>query len=95
HVDGTSFAAPIVSSIVAQMLEAVPDLKPHEVKYALIKTASRISHIDVDRQGWGRVNPRAAIHAAIVLRAERRKQEKKPSPRPKRPIPHRRQVSRM
>jgi len=81
HVDGTSFAAPIVSSIVAQMLEAVPDLKPHEVKIALIKTASRIPHIEIDRQGWGRVNPRAAIHAAMVLRAERKKSEKKAAPR--------------
>jgi serine protease AprX len=81
HVDGTSFAAPIVSSIVAQMLEAVPDLKPHEAKLALIKTASRIQHIPIDRQGWGRVNPRAAIHAAMVLSAERRKPEKEAAPK--------------
>lgn len=71
HVDGTSFAAPIVSSIVAQMLEAVPDFKPHEVKYALIKTATRIPWVDVDKQGWGRVNPRIAIMAAIAMRKER------------------------
>jgi serine protease AprX len=45
HVDGTSFAAPIVSSIAAQMLEAVPDLKPQEVKYALIRTAVRLPHV--------------------------------------------------
>jgi serine protease AprX len=68
HVDGTSFAAPIVSSIAAQMLEAVPDLKPHEVKLALIKTAVRLPHVEVDRQGWGMVNPRAAIAAAVALR---------------------------
>jgi serine protease AprX len=68
HVDGTSFAAPIVSSIAAQMLEAVPDLKPHEVKRALIKTAVRLPQVDVDRQGWGVVNPRAAIAAAIAMR---------------------------
>jgi len=68
HVDGTSFAAPIVSSIAAQMLEAVPDLKPREVKRALIKTAVRLPQVDVDRQGWGVVNPRAAIAAAIAMR---------------------------
>jgi serine protease AprX len=68
HVDGTSFAAPIVSSIAAQILEAVPDLKPYEVKRALIKTAMRIGYVDVDRQGWGVVNPRAAIAAAMSMR---------------------------
>ena len=68
HVDGTSFAAPIASSIAAQILEAVPDLKPHEVKLALIRTAVRIGHVDVDRQGWGMVNPRAAIAAAMAMR---------------------------
>jgi serine protease AprX len=68
HVDGTSFAAPIVSSIAAQILEAVPDLKPHEVKLALIRTAVRMAHVDADRQGWGMVNPRAAIAAAMAMR---------------------------
>ena len=70
HVDGTSFAAPIVSSIAAQMLEAAPDLKPHEVKLALIQTAVRLPHVDVDRQGWGMVNPRAAIAAALATRGQ-------------------------
>jgi serine protease AprX len=68
HVDGTSFAAPIVSSIAAQVLEAVPDLKPHEVKYALIKTAVRLPQVEVDRQGWGMVNPRGAIAYAMAMR---------------------------
>ena len=72
HVDGTSFAAPIVSSIAAQILEAAPDLKPHEVKLALIRTAVRLSHVDVDRQGWGMVNPRAAIAAAMEMRDRQR-----------------------
>jgi serine protease AprX len=68
HVDGTSFAAPIVSSIAAQMLEAVPDLKPHEVKLGLVKTAVRLPRVEVDRQGWGMVNPRAAIAEAMAMR---------------------------
>ena len=69
HVDGTSFAAPIVSSIAAQILEAAPELKPHETKFALIRTAVRLGHVDVDRQGWGMVNPRAAIAAAMEIRS--------------------------
>lgn len=72
HVDGTSFAAPIVASIAAQMLEAAPTLKPHEVKLALIKTALRLPHVEVDRQGWGIVQPRAAINAAIAMSGKRR-----------------------
>ena len=74
HVDGTSFAAPIVSSIAAQILEADPELRPHEVKLALIKTAVRIGYVDVDRQGWGIVNPRAAIAAAMAMRGKERHQ---------------------
>jgi serine protease AprX len=80
HVDGTSFASPIVSSIAAQMLEAVPDLKPHEVKYALIKTAVRLPHVDVDRQGWGMVNPRRAIAFALEMRGRARKARRQYQP---------------
>src|SRR5438552_563754 len=39
HVDGTSFAAPIVASIAAQMIEANPELVPQDIKRLLIDTA--------------------------------------------------------
>ncbi|HEY6046134.1 MAG TPA: S8 family serine peptidase, partial [Pyrinomonadaceae bacterium] len=64
YVDGTSFAAPIVSSIVACMLEANPKLTPQQIKWLLIKTAERVPGIDVDRQGWGVVNARRAVELA-------------------------------
>ncbi|MCS6899920.1 MAG: S8 family serine peptidase [Myxococcales bacterium] len=64
HVDGTSFAAPIVSSIVACMLEANPGLRPHQIKRILIDTAQRLNHVPVDRQGWGVVQAAAAVRAA-------------------------------
>ena len=68
HVDGTSFAAPIVSSVVAQMLEANPDLSPATVKDILISTAERIpGHANL-RQGYGVVNARRAIDAAVTER---------------------------
>ncbi len=73
HVDGTSFAAPIVSSIVAQMLEANPNLTPQEVKHILIKTAQRLPHVSFERQGWGIVNPRSALARALELKLERKK----------------------
>src|SRR5436309_2006577 len=64
YVDGTSFAAPIVSSIVACMLEANPKLTPQQVKRILIETAERLPGIEVDRQGWGVVAPRRAVELA-------------------------------
>ena len=66
HVDGTSFAAPIVSSLAAQMVEANPALRPHEVKSILVATAQRIPHVPVDRQGWGVVEPAAAVEEALA-----------------------------
>jgi serine protease AprX len=64
YVDGTSFAAPIVASIVAAMLEANPKLTPQQVKRILIGTAERVSGIEFDRQGWGVVVPRLAVEVA-------------------------------
>jgi len=66
YVDGTSFSAPIVSSLVAQMLEANPNLSPQNVKSILIKTAERLPHYEVDRQGWGVVDPRGAVETALA-----------------------------
>jgi serine protease AprX len=65
YVDGTSFAAPIVSSVVAQMLEANPNLTPQQIKRILISTAERLPHYEVDRQGWGVINPRGAVEKAV------------------------------
>ena len=69
YVDGTSFAAPIVASIVACMLEANPGLTPQQVKRILIDTAERLPAIEVDRQGWGVVAPRRAVELALALRS--------------------------
>ena len=64
HVDGTSFAAPIVTSIVAQMIEANPALTPGAVKNILISTANRILTESAIRQGYGVVNARRAVQLA-------------------------------
>ena len=64
-VDGTSFASPIVASIVACMLEANPKLTPQQIKRILIETAERVPDVEVDRQGWGVVVPRKAVEMAI------------------------------
>ena len=65
YVDGTSFAAPIVASIVACMLEANASLTPQQVKRILIDSAERVSEVEADRQGWGVVNARRAIELAL------------------------------
>ncbi len=64
HVEGTSFAAPIVTSIVAQMIEANPRLTPGAVKNILISTADRIANAPAIRQGYGVVNARRAVELA-------------------------------
>lgn len=64
HVDGTSFAAPIVSSIVAQMLQANPNLSPAAIRHILICTAERIANAPNLMQGFGVVNARAAVEHA-------------------------------
>jgi serine protease AprX len=68
HVDGTSFAAPVVASVVAQMLEANPGLEPAAVKRILLQTAEPVGTLPAIRQGYGLLDARAAVAAA---RAER------------------------
>ena len=64
HVDGTSFAAPIVTSLVAQMIEANPNLTPGAIKNILMSTADRIATEPVIRQGYGVVNAKRAVELA-------------------------------
>src|SRR5207253_871082 len=45
HVDGTSFAAPVVCSVIAQMLEINPLLTVRDVRHILFSTATRIESI--------------------------------------------------
>ena len=65
HVDGTSFAAPIIASVVAQMLEANPSLTPSVVKNILISTAKRLSGFPAVRQGFGVLNANLAVEEAL------------------------------
>jgi hypothetical protein len=61
HVDGTSFAAPIACSIIAQMLEINSYLTVKEIRHILFSTAKRIENILPERQGFGIIKPRKAI----------------------------------
>ncbi|MCC7431424.1 S8 family serine peptidase [bacterium] len=64
HVDGTSFSAPIVSSVIAQMFEANSKLTPKDVREILISTAISIPHIPRERQGYGMINAFESVEAA-------------------------------
>ena len=64
HVDGTSFAAPIVASVIATMLETNPTLTPIAVKNILISSAKRLSGQPAIRQGFGVLNASLAIGLA-------------------------------
>jgi serine protease AprX len=66
HVDGTSFASPIVASIAAQMIEAAPSLQPLEIKAILTRTARRVDELRPEQQGFGVVDPRAALALALI-----------------------------
>jgi serine protease AprX len=66
YVDGTSFSAPIVSSLAAQMIEANPHLTPSQIKKILISTAERLPQYEVDRQGWGVIDARRAVELATA-----------------------------
>ena len=61
HVDGTSFAAPLVSSVIAQMLQANPALDVKSIRKVLFSTAKRLSNIQVEKQGYGYIQPRKAL----------------------------------
>lgn len=64
HSDGTSFAAPIVCSIIAQMLEANPKLSPSDVRDILLRTARPLPNLPEERQGFGVVHPLSAVYHA-------------------------------
>lgn len=63
YVDGTSVAAPIVTSIVAQMLEADPNLTPEQIKTILLQTSRPLHPFHRERQGAGVVSAADAVRA--------------------------------
>lgn len=68
HVDGTSFGAPIVASVVAQMLEASPGLGPADVRRGLTETARALPDVPRVVQGAGVLAPRRAVEWALRKR---------------------------
>ncbi|MBE3589959.1 MAG: S8 family peptidase [Firmicutes bacterium] len=69
-LSGTSMATPIVAGVVAQLLEAVPDALPDEVKSALLGSARDLG-APREAQGHGCADAAAALDALRRLRAAR------------------------
>lgn len=65
HVDGTSFAAPLVASVVASMLQANPALTPRLVRDVLIAAAQPIPGAPAERQGAGALDAGQAVARAL------------------------------
>ena len=66
HVEGTSFAAPILASAIACMLEANPTLTPRLIRDILKETAHPVPGADRERQGAGALSPGQAVARALA-----------------------------
>lgn len=64
HVDGTSFAAPLVASTVACMLEANPALTPSLIRQIMQQSAIPIPGVPRERQGAGALAAGTAVALA-------------------------------
>jgi serine protease AprX len=66
---GTSQAAAVVSGAAALLLSQRPNLNPDQVKYLLKSTAVRLPNADLDSQGAGLINLKAAKESFTPLAA--------------------------
>jgi serine protease AprX len=66
-MSGTSMASPEACGIVALVLEANPALRPADVKRVLQITAKPIPDVPFFRQGYGNLDPAAAVGLAREL----------------------------
>jgi serine protease AprX len=63
QISGTSMAAPHLAGVIANILEANPQLSPDDVKTILEQTATRLAPYDLFECGAGLAN----VHAAVDL----------------------------
>jgi serine protease AprX len=68
HVEGTSFASPIVAGTVACMREANPSLSPRRVRELLVAACHRVEGAPPERQGAGALDAGRAVLLAAADR---------------------------
>ncbi len=66
-LDGTSQATPMVTGVVAMMLQANPQLTHFDIKELLRQSATPLEGSDRNAQGAGRLNPLEAVRQAQAL----------------------------
>lgn len=66
HVDGTSFAAPLIASLIACMVEANPQLSVLLVRDILMRTAHPLPNVPREKQGSGAVEAGAALAVTLM-----------------------------
>ena len=66
-ISGTSMATPLVSGLVADLLQANPNLTPEQVKSILTSTADHYLSDDANGQGAGLVDAPKALQMALDL----------------------------
>jgi serine protease AprX len=72
HVEGTSFAAPLVAGVVACMVEANSALTPRRIRELLVATAQPVTGAAVERQGAGALDAGRAVTLAAADRHSKR-----------------------
>jgi serine protease AprX len=65
--NGSSMASPLVAGIVANMIEANPDLSPAQIKKILLDTAEPVLFSSAEAQGHGAVQAQKAVAEALRL----------------------------
>lgn len=64
-ISGTSMATPILAGVVADLLQANPEMSPAQVKTILMTTADKLGDVDRDTQGFGTMDPQQALERAL------------------------------
>lgn len=67
YVDGTSVAAPIVSGVIAQMLQIKPNLTPIEIRRILMNTAKTVDRYAPALQGAGVIQAGEAVDTVLNM----------------------------
>jgi serine protease AprX len=70
-LSGTSMATPVMAGVIADMIQANPNLTPAQVKEIAMKTARPLNDASPTMQGMGLTDPYAAVQEAKKRAAEK------------------------